>query len=142
MTSRLKPFALIAGVIAGCSAPPPDRTPPPDTSVEPSLSYDLQRGKHTYDRYCAVCHGATGEGDGFNAYNLAPVKPRDFTDAAYMDALTDERVGEAIRQGGPGVRRSVLMPAWGKTLSDVDTERVVKYIRWLGRTEGREFDDG
>jgi len=98
----------------------------------PSLSYELRQGKHLYAKYCAVCHGTEGKGDGFNAFNLDP-KPRNFTDARYMNALSDERLLETIGQGGRGVNKSVLMPSWGGRLTNIERTYVVAFIRHFGK---------
>ncbi len=98
----------------------------------PSLSYDQRQGKHLYAKYCAVCHGTEGKGDGFNAFNLDP-KPRDFTDARYMNALSDGRLLETISQGGRGVNKSVLMPSWGGRLSGIERTYVAAFVRHFGK---------
>lgn len=95
-----------------------------------SLSYEQRQGKHLYTKYCAVCHGTEGKGDGFNAFNLDP-KPRDFTDSRYMSALTDARLLETISQGGRGVNKSILMPSWGGRLTTAERTYVVAFIRLL-----------
>lgn len=97
-----------------------------------SLTYEQRQGSHLYVKYCAVCHGTEGKGDGFNAFNLDP-KPRDFTDARSMNALTDVRLLETISQGGRGVNKSVLMPSWGGRLTSIERTYVVAFIRYLGK---------
>jgi len=82
-------------------------------------------------RYCAVCHGEEGKGDGFNAFNLDP-KPRDLTDSTYMKALSDLRLTETIVEGGRGVNKSPLMPSWGATLSKDEIQYLLHYVRTLG----------
>lgn len=96
------------------------------------LSYSQRKGRLLYDKYCAVCHGFEGKGDGFNAYNLEP-KPKDFSDAEYLESVTDAWLVEVISQGGRGVKRSVLMPGYEKTLTREATEDVVKYLRFLAK---------
>lgn len=92
------------------------------------LSYEQRQGRFYFTRYCAVCHGEDGKGDGFNAFNLDP-KPRNFTDARIMGGLSDDRLKETVREGGRGVNKSPLMPAWGGTLSAQQIEYVVAYVR-------------
>ena len=53
-------------------------------------------------KYCAVCHGKEGKGDGFNAFNLDP-RRRDFSDSAYMAALSDDQIVQTITGGGRSV---------------------------------------
>lgn len=79
-------------------------------------------------KYCAVCHGEEGKGDGFNAFNLDP-KPRNFTDTIYMSALSDTRLLETIREGGRGVSKSPLMPSWAGRLNREEIEYVMLYVR-------------
>lgn len=91
-------------------------------------TYEERQGKRYFDNYCAVCHGKTGEGDGFNAYNLNP-RPHSFADSAYMAALSDETLAEVIAFGGRGVNKSVLMPAYQNTLSGQQILNLIAYIR-------------
>jgi mono/diheme cytochrome c family protein len=97
-------------------------TPPPE------LTYEEMQGKYVYLKYCSVCHGAEGKGDGFNAYNLDP-KPRDFSDSGFIASLADERLIEVIRDGGRGVNKSPTMPAYGWTLRKDDIRYVISYVR-------------
>ena len=96
---------------------------------ETLLSYEQSNGQILDLRYCAVCHGKTGEGDGFNAYNLQPVVPRNFTGKEAMDKLTDRHLAEVIAKGGEAVGRSPLMPAWGHTLNERQIRYLISYLR-------------
>jgi cytochrome c oxidase cbb3-type subunit III len=84
------------------------------------------RGQEVYRHYCQICHGEHGKGDGFNSGRLEP-RPHDFTDATFWQQTTDERVYYAVAQGGPSVGKSVLMPAWGHTLTKGQLRDVVVY---------------
>jgi len=103
---------------------------PLSARVQYTLSYPARQGKNLFLRYCAVCHGTTGKGDGFNAWNLQP-HPRDLTDPKYMNVLSKARISETIREGGIGVRKSPDMPAWGNTFTDRQVDEIVRYIRTL-----------
>ena len=93
-----------------------------------SMTYEQRQGKFLYEKYCSICHGVEGKGDGFNAFNLDP-KPRDFTDKKYLEALTDVQMFETMAGGGRAVNKSSVMPSWGGRLSKGDIEYLVAYVR-------------
>ncbi len=98
------------------------------------MELSLVWGGIVYRRYCAVCHGETGGGDGFNAYNVSSaygVTPMAFADSAALAALADSTALTAIRLGGAGVAKSVAMPPWGNTLTTAEMMDVLHYIRTL-----------
>ncbi|MFI5251325.1 MAG: c-type cytochrome [Bacteroidota bacterium] len=99
-----------------------------DQIPDKNLTYEQREGKHFFTKYCAVCHGDDGKGDGFNSFNLDP-KPRDFTDSTLMSNLTDERIIQTITEGGRSVNRSILMPSWGGRLSKEEIRYVLSYVR-------------
>ncbi len=93
---------------------------------------DVAKGKAKYQELCAACHGASGKGDGPAAAALQ-TKPRNHTDAAYMNKLKDQQIFDIIKKGGQGVGKSPLMPAWAGQLTDAQIRDVVAYIRTLAR---------
>src|SRR5574341_2158719 len=102
-----------------------------DTGASPPG--DAAQGEVLYRQYCAVCHGATGQGDGPNAASMEDDRPRDLTDAQYMARLTDAQLVEAIRRGGGAVGRSRFMPAWGNTFSSEQIADLILFARTLSR---------
>ena len=105
---------------------------PEAPSPAPSASYELRLGKMVFAYYCQTCHGETGAGDGFNAFNLDP-KPKDLSDPAFQKSRLDEQLEDAVRRGGNGIGLSPLMPPYGRTLSDRQILEVVRYMRTLRR---------
>jgi mono/diheme cytochrome c family protein len=81
-------------------------------------------GQTMYAEKCALCHGATGHGDGPGAAALDP-KPRNHTDGSYMNAQTNEQLHEVVKNG------KGQMPAWGATMSDEEIDAVLAYVRTL-----------
>lgn len=87
-------------------------------------------GKHLYDFYCRLCHGVTGEGDGFNAYNLDP-RPQPLCDNPFMLGAADSDIAAVIAGGGRSVGKSVLMPPWGDTLDSEQIDALVAHLKTL-----------
>jgi mono/diheme cytochrome c family protein len=92
------------------------------------LTYEERQGKVLFVKYCSVCHGAEGKGDGFNAFNLEP-RPRDLSDKQYMSAFSEERLYQTIDLGGRGMNKSPSMPSWGGRLSRQEIRYVIAFVQ-------------
>lgn len=105
------------------------------------MKISMESGKLLYAHYCAICHGESGGGDGFNAYNVKTtygVTPTAFADSAAFSSVPAESAQAAIRNGGPAVGKSPAMPPWGQTLTHGEVIDVLDYVRSLGRAaEGK-----
>jgi cytochrome c oxidase cbb3-type subunit III len=93
-----------------------------------SLADARRRGEVVYRHYCQICHGEKGKADGFNSANLER-PPRDLTDPKFWQQTTGERTYYAVSEGGLSVGKSVLMPAWGHTLTERQIRDVITFIR-------------
>jgi cytochrome c oxidase cbb3-type subunit 3 len=124
--NRLLVLGVLVALLTGCARPAPVKA----AKAAPQPSYELRLGRATFQHYCQTCHGETGAGDGFNAFNLDP-HPRDLSDPKFQKAKTDADLADAIRRGGAGVGLSSLMPPWGKTLRREQVDQVVLYLRSL-----------
>ena len=91
--------------------------------AEQSHSPNLARGEQVYKRYCAGCHGASGQGDG---YRILGADPADFTAPATKEK-SDAVLLETIHEG------ELKMPAWKPRLSQEEVLDVLAYIRELAR---------
>lgn len=85
-------------------------------------------GKTYYEKYCAVCHGEHGKGDGFNAYNLDP-RPKDLIKA--VNVLSSEALFKAVWDGIAGQDGKFLCPPWGRTLGENEINATISYIHAL-----------
>ena len=90
-----------------------------------------ERGKAVYEKWCAQCHGDTGDGEGPAAHYMLP-RPRDFTRAMYQvrttasgELPTDADILRAIDDGLPGT----AMPGWKTRLSNQDRQAVAAYLK-------------
>jgi mono/diheme cytochrome c family protein len=92
-----------------------------DAAAAPSA-----RGAVIFAKYCAVCHGESGAGDG-RAASLQKVAP--------ANLLLSTRSGEyqlrIVTDGGAALNRSSSMPAWRGELSEEQIQDVVAYIQRL-----------
>lgn len=98
---------------------------------DPGLDAEKTRGKDLYVRKCAICHGESGDGKGFNAYNLKSnfgIQPFDFTDSEAVVRVSLDEVRKAIASGGRAVKRSQYMPPWGRTFSKYDLACLASYV--------------
>lgn len=105
----------------------------PAAAAPKQSSYETRLGKDIYVHYCQTCHGESGAGDGFNAFNLDP-RPHDLSDPVFQKKKLDLELADAIRRGGAGVGLSPLMPPWGRTLSERQIGNVIQYVRTLRRS--------
>lgn len=103
---------------------PPSTQPAADTGAV--AADPVAHGKQVYVARCVLCHGPEGKGDGPASAALNP-KPRNHTDAAYMNSRTDEELLAVIHNGKGG------MPAWKAVLSEKEMQDVLKYVRTLAK---------
>jgi mono/diheme cytochrome c family protein len=93
----------------------------------------VEAGKATFATLgCVACHGANGKGDGAAAAALEP-KPRNYSDSAWQDSVTDEHIKKVILEGGAANGMSPLMAGYGAQFEgkEADLNNIVTYIRSL-----------
>ncbi len=91
------------------------------------LMGDPEIGMQLYQKYCQVCHGVEGDGDGIMT-NLMGIMPMDHTNPNETNSLDNEELVESILDG-----MGRFMPAWRGILSQADVEALVSYIRLLSQ---------
>lgn len=101
----------------------------------------LQHGHEVYRRYCASCHGNSGDGNGEAAKYLQP-KPRDyrkgvfkFTSTSYASKPRRQDLIRTIRRGAKGTS----MPSF-RWMSHDDVEAVVDYVIMLAFRGQMEYE--
>ena len=90
---------------------------------------NVEAGRKLYQTRCSPCHGPDGKAATPTAQALNP-KPRDHTDGAYMNQLSNEHLMKVIKNGGPAVGKSAIMPAHSD-LNDQQIEDVISFVRTL-----------
>jgi len=132
VTLAIAASAAVLTTAAACnSATANGETPakPPAPRVTAEM---LAKGKTTYMTVCAPCHGEHGKGDGPASLIFKP-PPRDHTDAAYMNAISDEELGRIITMGG-AIKGKPNMPSNPQLHGD-DLAAVIAYVRTLSRPQ-------
>lgn len=90
--------------------------------------YAGDKGPHPsalFREYCAKCHGEDGTG---NTPKGKQLMARDFTDAEWQSAKTDEELIKTVTKGGED------MPPFGKKLTKEQIEGLVKNdVRGFGK---------
>ena len=89
------------------------------------LMGDPEVGMQLYQKYCQVCHGVEGDGDGIMT-NLMGIMPMDHTNPNETNSLDNAELVESILDG-----KGRYMPAWRGILNQNDVEALVSYIRLL-----------
>lgn len=90
-----------------------------------TLMGDPETGFALYQKYCAVCHGSEGEGDGIMT-QLMQIKPVDHTNPNNINPINNHELINIIRTG-----KGQYMPGWRGILSRNEIEALVSYIRLL-----------
>jgi cbb3-type cytochrome c oxidase subunit III len=91
------------------------------------LMGDPEHGMQLYQKYCQVCHGVEGDGDGIMT-SLMGIMPMDHTNPNETNSLSNEEIANSILDG-----KSRFMPAWRGILNQDDVEALVSYIRLLSQ---------
>jgi hypothetical protein len=81
-----------------------------------------------YLMHCSRCHGSRGVPPEEMTRGAA-VTPRNFTDAAWQDSVSDRRIAQVIHWGGEANDLSALMPPWNGLLPNEDVRRLVGKVR-------------
>src|ERR1051325_11128600 len=89
----------------------------------PATPESIASGKQLYQRYCASCHGANGEGGSGN--DLIPAAP-DLTDKEWKHGSTDGEIFAVIKNGAPP---DLNMVPFADQIKDADIWNVVNFIR-------------
>lgn len=92
----------------------------------PGEAADLARGEKIYKMMCLKCHGKEGKGDGPKAKELSK-KPRNYTNKAEMEKLTDADLKKAVIEG------KEPMPSFRARLKDKDVDDVIAYIKTFAK---------
>jgi mono/diheme cytochrome c family protein len=99
------------------------------TLRETALGYQETVGKVIAERHCIRCHDRESTPERVSNFdNLSPA-PHQLADAAGLSGMADADLVNLIAHGGPALKKSPLMPAYGATLKAAEIKAVVSYLR-------------
>ncbi|MEW8441550.1 MAG: c-type cytochrome [Candidatus Thiodiazotropha taylori] len=101
-----------------------------DLPGDPELGYEL------YQRYCSICHGVEGIGDGALT-KLIGVVPVDLTNPKKADGFSNRTLAKDIIEG-----KGDYMPGWKGILTNEEVDALVSYIRLLYQVWAHLEDGG
>jgi mono/diheme cytochrome c family protein len=130
--------ALIAAACGKGDEPPPPTSgvpgAPPESgpSHRPSAGGTESAAQKMFASVCANCHGIDGTANTEIAKAL-PVKPRNYTDAAWQASVTDDQIKQIILQGGAALGKSPMMSGHPELADKPEVlDGLVKIIRGFG----------
>jgi len=94
----------------------------------------LTRGAELYQKTCAVCHGANGEG------YKADQAPR-LAQPEFLSSVSDEYLREAIRNGRAGTTMSAWSVSRGGPLTPADVEELIKFLHGLSKAPRAQLNE-
>jgi mono/diheme cytochrome c family protein len=95
------------------------------SSVVKAQDKTENNGDALFQKYCVMCHGATGKGDTPTGKAL---KAADFHDPQVMK-MSEADLATIISKG------KKMMPAFGNRISTTDIDNLISYIRTLQKTQ-------
>ena len=87
-------------------------------------------GYKVFNKYCFICHGAEGKGDGPLAGKIG-TKPANLTDDNRLGKKTDKELTRIIEGSAPHGTVSSDMPQWSKAISYTQIRSLVSYVRYM-----------
>jgi mono/diheme cytochrome c family protein len=141
-TPRCEPNEATALFADGnCNQAPPAgtvpwRAPRPEVAellAIPPTRAMIDRGHARFDRICATCHGALGDGRSQVAEDMT-LRPPPSLHSAMIVAYPDQRIYEIISAGYG------LMPGYAHELAPSDRRAVVAYLRVLQHSQDVRLD--
>lgn len=96
---------------------------------EIALGYEQLLGRQLNAQFCIRCHDPESTPERVsNIDNLDP-KPHPFAEGETLNKMSDADIVTIVSRGGEGLSKSASMPPFGFTLSKMEIQALVSYIR-------------
>lgn len=114
----MRRLTYLAALLAGCGS----ATPTPGGSPEAPPAAAATEGAQLYARYCALCHGA--EGEGYAADNATRLRGQ-----GLLRTASDDFFAVAIGRGRPGTAMAAYSSELGGPLAEAEIDALVAHLR-------------
>jgi mono/diheme cytochrome c family protein len=122
---HLAAAGLVTAIACSRGAGPLPRDAIQEAFADDGLTAVEAAGHRLFVARCATCHGASGRGDGQNAYNLDPPPP-DFQESLARLSVADRR--RVVEGGTAALGRSPSCPPQGRSLAADEVDAVVAWL--------------
>ncbi len=106
------------------------------SQAAPALSGDASKGRPLYEKYCLLCHGPDGRGDGPLGLHMKP--PAANFHKPESKHKSDAELFTTIQEG----HSETAMASWKHALSDDQLRDILAYIRKLSPPAAGPTDRG
>jgi cytochrome c oxidase cbb3-type subunit 3/ubiquinol-cytochrome c reductase cytochrome c subunit len=113
-------LACLGSLACGPPAVSPTATPP----ANPVSARDAKQGEQLYDKYCKLCHAASGEGYAADNANA-------LSNAEFLATADDGFLHVAIDRGRPGTPMAAYGKRRGGPLTSSAIDQIITYLRSL-----------
>ena len=96
---------------------------------EIALGYQEMLGAKINEIHCVRCHDPESTAERVSNHDNLEPAPHAFTEGAVLNAISDANLFAMISHGGAALNKSAAMPPYGNTLTKVEVDALVAYIR-------------
>jgi len=96
---------------------------------EVALGYQERLGQKLNEIHCIRCHDSESTAERVSNHDNLEAKPHAFTDGAILNPMSDAALIAMIGHGGAALNKSAEMPPYANTLTRVEIEALVAYLR-------------
>jgi mono/diheme cytochrome c family protein len=96
---------------------------------EIALGYQATLGEKVNQIHCVRCHDSESTPERVSNHDNLDPAPHAFTDGAVLNSMSDANLAAIIAHGGAGLNKWPGMPPYGNTLTPIEIDALVAYLR-------------
>jgi mono/diheme cytochrome c family protein len=96
---------------------------------EVALGYQAMLGEKINQIHCVRCHNSESTPERVSNHDNLDAMPHAFTEGAVLSPMSEANLVAIIARGGVALNKSAAMPPYGNTLTKVEIDALVAYLR-------------